>query len=70
MENQEIANLIEEQRKLQEAFKNLRLEMQNSVDYEAVNTFRSRYEALQLELDCLSAEINIAMSIRGETLTI
>lgn len=67
MENQEIKDLIEEKRNLQESFKNLRLEMKDDVDYESVNSFRERYEALQLKLSCLDAEINIATSIYRES---
>lgn len=67
MENHEIKDLIEEKRNLQESFKNLRLEMKDSVDYESVNSFRERYETLQLKLSCLDAEINIATSIHRES---
>lgn len=67
MVNQEIKDLIEEKRNLQESFKNLRLEMKDDVDYESVNSFRERYEALQLKLSCLDAEINIATSIHRES---
>lgn len=66
MKNQEITDLIEEQRKLQDAFKNLRLEMKDDVDYDAANEFRNKYEALQFKLSCLNAEINIAMAIYRE----
>lgn len=61
---QTFEELLAEKEKLKKEFENLRLDMKDTRDYEAVNRYRIEFERLQLQNQCLDTELVLAQQLQ------